>query len=144
MTRHFHVGDRSQAWKEADRIFPTDYTKDERKSDRAGYAVYVSTICDAWISDLGERLEINLPNGDTYMIWIDKPPMSEYMVDDALAVVSETLYQMDDNILPNTMKAFGLDEAREIVYAAYHKAYEYLKKYYPESKLIAKYNLQES
>ena len=53
---------REEAWREADKLFPTDYMKDEVKSERAGYPIYVSTADgnDSWISDLGTRLEVNV------------------------------------------------------------------------------------
>lgn len=62
-----------EAWEKADAIFPTDYEKDNERSDRAGYDIYKSTLegCNSWISDLGNRLEINLENGETVNIWID-------------------------------------------------------------------------
>lgn len=63
-----------RAWNEANRIFPTDYMKDEEKSVAAGYPIYFSTAegVNAWISDLGNRLEINLQDGKTVNIWIDE------------------------------------------------------------------------
>lgn len=60
------------AWEEADKIFPTDYIKDEEASLKAGYSVYRSTAINnsSYICDLGDRLEINLANGKTTNIWI--------------------------------------------------------------------------
>lgn len=70
-----------QAWKVADRIFPTDYIKDEKVSYEMGYPIYTSTLwgksCNAWISDLGARLEVNLDDGRTVNIWIDENYMEE-------------------------------------------------------------------
>jgi hypothetical protein len=61
------------AWKMVDEIFPTDYQKDETASERAGYPIYRSTAegVDAWISDLGRTLEINLDNGKTIRVNIE-------------------------------------------------------------------------
>jgi hypothetical protein len=61
------------AWAEADKIFPTDYEKDAAASERAGYPVYYSTAAgvNAWISDLGDRLEVNLPDGKSVNIWVE-------------------------------------------------------------------------
>lgn len=69
------VNSRVQAWREADRIFPTDYMKDEQASKKAGYDIYKSTADGngSWISDLGNRLEINLEDGSTTNIWIEEP-----------------------------------------------------------------------
>lgn len=62
-----------EAWSLANEIFPTDYMKNDEKSDRAGYDIYESTLdgSGAWISDLGSRLEINLDGGRTVNIWIE-------------------------------------------------------------------------
>ena len=63
------------AWNEAQRIFPTDYAEDKKRSKRAGYPIYHSTAdgVNAWISDLGNRLEVNLPDGKSVNIWIEAP-----------------------------------------------------------------------
>lgn len=67
---------REKALAIADRLFPTDYIYDSRRSERAGYPVLYSTLpgCDAWISDLGCRLEINYADGTTDMIIIEEIP----------------------------------------------------------------------
>ena len=78
MTRHIHVDSIAAAWKKADEIFPSDYEHDTKRSARAGYPVYFSTGAEyAWISELRERLELNMPNGDTVNIWIDAAPEIE-------------------------------------------------------------------
>ena len=63
------------AWEEANKIFPTDYEHDVSRSERAGYPIYYSTAngVNAWISDLGNRLEVNLPDGKSVDIWIQAP-----------------------------------------------------------------------
>lgn len=64
-----------KAWEAANKIFPTDYIKDDHSSRNAGYPVYRSTL-DAsatekfqpWycqIADLGNRLEVTV----TYADW---------------------------------------------------------------------------
>jgi len=73
MTKHFTVRSISEAWNKANEIFPTDYERDGDRSSRAGYPVYSSTADGHWydyICDLGDRLELNLSNGDTVNIWI--------------------------------------------------------------------------
>ena len=62
-----------EAWEKADEIFPTDYEKNNERSARAGYDIYESTLdsCNSWISDLGNRLEVNLESGESVNIWID-------------------------------------------------------------------------
>lgn len=72
------VNSREQAWKEADKLFPTDYIKDEQASERAGYPIYKSTADgnESWISDLGNRLEVNTIDSTwnkTTNIWIEEP-----------------------------------------------------------------------
>lgn len=81
MAKHIHVETVEQAWKEANKLFPTDYMKDDECSRNAGYPIYRSTatgMTNYWyntICDLGCRLEVNLCdakwNGETTNIWID-------------------------------------------------------------------------
>lgn len=75
ITGHIHVASAREAWQEVNKIFPSDYEQDADCSRRAGYPVYWSTRpgCMAWISDLGDRLEVNLDTGDTVNVWIDPP-----------------------------------------------------------------------
>jgi len=63
------------AWAEVQKIFPTRYEHDANRSERAGYPIYYSTASgvNAWISDLGNRLEVNLPDGKSVDIWIQSP-----------------------------------------------------------------------
>lgn len=67
------VDNKEAAWNLANRLFPTDYELDEERSQRAGYKIYHTTNPDmnAWISDLGDRLELNYPNGSSENIWIE-------------------------------------------------------------------------
>lgn len=46
------VSTRKRAWQLADKLFPTDYMKDERDSLRAGYPVFNTTSTDYIIRDL--------------------------------------------------------------------------------------------
>ena len=73
MTKHYTVKSITEAWSKANEIFPTDYERDAGRSSRSGYPVYSSTADGHWydyICDLGDRLELNLSNGDTVNIWI--------------------------------------------------------------------------
>ena len=136
-----------EAWKIADSIFNTDYIKDERRSNNAGYDIYHSTAfgVNAWISDLGDRLEVNLENGETVNIWIDsEPEFAEYQLADALEVISDAIYEIDDKILPNLQKVTGLDGAREKLYGAYAEIAKILKAQHPASKLYERYNLKDA
>lgn len=136
---------REQAWIEADNLFPTDYIKDETKSENAGYDIFCST-CDgvnAWISDLGNRLEINLVTGETVNIWIEEEPQfKEYQISDALEVVDNAIYEIDDKVDSELAEVTGIREARNKLYEAYKGIAKILKSQHPESELYAKYNLQ--
>ena len=63
------------AWAEVRKIFPTDYEYSTERSERVGYPIYYSKASgvNAWISDLGNRLEVNLPDGKSVSIWIEAP-----------------------------------------------------------------------
>lgn len=54
------VTSREQAWQEVNKIFPTDYEKDEAASARAGYDIYRHATLNPYsrICDLGCRLEV--------------------------------------------------------------------------------------
>lgn len=68
-----NVTDKAVAWEEADRIFPTDYEKDEQASQRAGYDIYRHPTLNPLnqIADLGDRLEVTTADGaETVNIWI--------------------------------------------------------------------------
>lgn len=140
------VRSKSEAWEKADIIFPTDYIKDEARSARAGYDIYYST-CDgvnAWISDLDSRLEVSLENGETVNIWIDGPTFKEYQLSDALEVIDEAIYEIDDKVNRELAEVTGIEEARNKLYGAYSQIAKILKEYYPDSKLYEEYNLQEA
>nr|DAL85289.1 MAG TPA: hypothetical protein [Caudoviricetes sp.] len=71
------VNSKEQAWIEVNKIFPTDYEKDESSSQRAGYDIYRHPTLNYYsrICDLGDRLEVltgeygeNVTN-----IWIEEP-----------------------------------------------------------------------
>jgi hypothetical protein len=54
------VNSREQAWAEANKLFPTDYEKDESASSRAGYDIYRHPTLNYYsrICDLNDRLEV--------------------------------------------------------------------------------------
>jgi len=71
MTKHIHTTSSREAWEAAQEMIPS-VTKTEAGSARAGYSIYTSdTDPREWVSDLGDRLEVNRVNGDTVNIWID-------------------------------------------------------------------------
>ena len=141
------VRSRKEAWDKADVIFPTDYIKDEIRSKRAGYDIYYSTAkgVNAWISDLGNRLEVNLETGETVNIWIEEEPkFKEYQIADALSVISTAIYEIDDQIDSKLADVTGIKEARDKLYGAYKVIANILKEQYPDSKLYEDYNLQDA
>lgn len=141
------VNSKEQAWIEADKLFPTDYIKDETKSENAGYDIYCST-CDgvnAWISDLDSKLEVNLENGETVNIWIEEEPQfKEYQISDALEVIDDAIYEIDDKVNSKLAEITGIKEARNKLYNAYEEIAKILKSQHPNSELYAKYNLQNA
>lgn len=141
------VNSREQAWIEADNLFPTDYIKDETKSENAGYDIYCST-CDgvnAWISDLEYRLEINFATGKTVNIWIEEEPQfKEYQISEALEVIDDAIYEIDDKVNSKLAEITGIKEARNKLYEAYKEIAKILKSQHPDSELYAKYNLQNA
>lgn len=140
------VNSRDQAWIEADKLIPTDYIKDEMKSEAAGCDIYYST-CDgvnAWISDLEDRLEINLATGETVNIWIEEPQFKEYQISDALEVINDAIYEIDDKVNSKLAEITGIREARNKLYDAYKEIAKILKSQHPESELYARYNLQNA
>lgn len=70
---------KAEAWKLVDSIFPTDYDYNSVLSADAGYSIYTPTVenINAWISDLGNRLEVNMPDGETTNVWIDSEITTE-------------------------------------------------------------------
>lgn len=136
-----------EAWATADEIFPTDYTKDESASTSAGYDIYRSTASgsNAWISDLGDRLEINLDTGRTVNIWIEQEPQfTEWQIADALKEISNAIYKIDDNITLKLQEATGIDKAVSQLYGAYAKIAKIIKEQHPDSKLYDMYNLKDA
>lgn len=76
------VTSRDAAWAEVNKIFPTDYEKDEASSARAGYDIYRHPTLNYYnrICDLGCRLEVltgesgeNVTN-----IWIEETDAQDY------------------------------------------------------------------
>ena len=141
------VRSKNEAWNKADVIFPTGYIKDEVRSKKAGYDIYYSTVqsVHAWISDLGDRLEVNLETGETINIWIEEEPrFKEYQIADALEVINDAIYNIDDKVSSKLADVTGIKEARDKLYGAYKVIAKILKEQYPDSKLYEDYNLQDA
>lgn len=75
MTNHVHVFSNADAWNVV-KTHIQDASKDDQASSRAGYDVFRSeSDFYSYICDLGDRLEVNLSNGDTLNVWIDEKPV---------------------------------------------------------------------
>lgn len=72
------VNSREKAWEEANKLFPTDYEKDESSSERAGYSVYRHHELNYYnrICDLGCRLEV-IVNDEVVNIWIEEDTIEQ-------------------------------------------------------------------
>lgn len=141
------VKSRKEAWDKADILFPTDYNKDESRSKKAGYDIFYSTAAgvNAWISDLGDRLEVNLESGETINIWIDEDPkFSESQIADALSVIDNAIYDIDDKVDGKLADKTGITAARDALYGTYKEIAKILKAQHPESPLYSRYNLQDA
>ena len=105
------------AWAEVQKIFPTRYEHDANRSERAGYPIYYSTAADvnAWISDLGNRLEVNLPDGKSVNIWIQAP---------AEAATSDSTKDTEDS--GSATKEERRETAKRIQRLAYFYTVEYV------------------
>lgn len=82
----------AEAWEAANKMFPTDYQKDEESSQRAGYPIYRSTAADHYsfyICDLNDRLEVNM-NGESVNIWIREEEQGEDIEVTVIAKTGET------------------------------------------------------
>ena len=105
------------AWAEVQKIFPTRYEHDASRSERAGYPIYYSTAAsvNAWISDLGNRLEVNLPDGKSVNIWIQAP---------AEAATSDSTKDTEDS--GSATKEERRETAKRIQRLAYFYTVEYV------------------
>lgn len=75
-----------EAWAAVDRIFPRDYAQHSLSSQRAGYPIFRSTDPEycGYICDLGDRLEVNLQDGQSLNFWYETEEDAEpkpYRVD---------------------------------------------------------------
>ena len=106
------------AWAEVQKIFPTRYEHDASRSERAGYPIYYSTAASvsAWISDLGNRLEVNLPDGKSVDIWIQAP---------AEAATSDSTKDTEDS--GSATKEERRETAKRIQRFTYYYTKEYVR-----------------
>lgn len=167
--KHYTVKTKDEAFEIAAKYMPFDYELDD--VSKAVYPVY-RTVRHMWdqpsgdwayycyICDLGNTLEVNIVNEkwEPTTVYIDiksaddesddksenKPEYAEYMIADLLESIDDILYIIDDKILPSVFDDMIGKDVRDRIYAGYGSAYKYLKRAYPESKLIDEYNLKYS
>ena len=120
MKTSYTVNSVKAAWSKANEIIPCDYMHDSDRSRRAGYDIYFSTSDSiiAWISDLGDRLEVNLPNGESVNVWIEEEEETaeveaEAEAEDVALAPAEDACVWDDD--GNTVEAES--EARQMIEA---------------------------
>jgi hypothetical protein len=94
ITTHIPAHSVKEAWEIVNKYFPSDYEKDEKCSEKAGYPVYRSTsesLPNAYynyICDLGNCIEINLCDedwqGSTIRVEIREPEQEEVKLEEAV------------------------------------------------------------
>ena len=77
--KFYEVKSVREAWAKVNELFPTDYHYDSERSYNAGYPIYYTTSSmhhALWVSDLGDRLEVNLMEKDygyvSFNVWINE------------------------------------------------------------------------
>lgn len=86
----YTVKNMQQAWNKVNEIFPTDYEKDVKSSEHAGYPVYRSTAEGHYydyICDLNDRLEVNLSTGESINVWVKPEKVAEESNDESCIMV---------------------------------------------------------
>ena len=108
---HFHAMNKNEAWALANRLFKTDYAVDAKASEQAGYDIYMSTLAGSneHITDLGDRLELNLDN-ETINIWInDKVMLDAETIGDINSALCELRSLADLLRIENANRLTALD-----------------------------------
>lgn len=138
------VPSKSQAWKKIRELSDDVFNLDVASSDKAGYKVYRSlNNPETWMSDLNDRFELNTPEG-TRNVWIDPDTaytFDEYELSDALRVISNAVYDIDDNVSDALLESTNLGQARKLLYDTYAQIKEILDQNFPDSDLYRDYNL---
>lgn len=118
--------------------------EDTDRTERAGHPIWATEMSYEWVSDLGDRLEVN-QHADSVNIWIDRThKIAEYQLADALEIISDCIYELDDKVSTIVKDCTGIGEARNKLYGAYKEIRDILDKKFPESKLYEKYNLKDA
>lgn len=134
-----------QAWEIVFKIMPGNYEKNSCASARAGYDIYISDD-DAgnWVSDLGDRLEVNFNDGRTVNVWIESvKPFAESEIGAAICEINDAIYSIEDNITPRLMHATRIENALAALRGAIEDLTGILRDDYPASVLFEIYHLDE-
>lgn len=120
--------------------------QDDERTKRAGYPILVGGPRDKWISDLNDRLEVNDLN-ETLNIWIDPlKNLVPYQIEDALEIIDDLLYTIDDKFPGVLEDNTGMKEARKLIYGCYKQIKDIIDTKYPQEcePLIKRFNLNEA
>lgn len=82
------VKSKEDAWFIANLIMKHDYELDSERSKNAGYPIYFTTEKggDSWISDLGDRLEVNIGANST-SIWMEEAKCVVKNLEDRIVIL---------------------------------------------------------
>ena len=111
-----------EAWNKAYELMKSGYSYDKNASQRAGYPIYMSddSNSNAHVSDLGDRLEVNLDDGKSINIWIKG--LDQYTKEVLDRVLDDFIYEIEDKVDHEFRARTGIDEMID-------KAYEIGKKW---------------
>ena len=116
--------------------------KDADRSERAGYPIYENGVYNEWVSDLGDRLEVN-QGAESMNIWIDPVrDVTTYDIEETARVINEAIYEIDDKICDAIQANTGIGKARELLYAAWAELADIVDKKFPESDLVKRFNMR--
>jgi len=122
----------------------TNLYQDMERTERAGYPIWATEKTYEWVSDLGDRLEVN-QHSDSVNIWIDSThKVTESQIRDALSIISDCIYDIDDKVPTIIENATSIGKARDLLYKAYSEIRDILDKKFPDSELYKEYNLKEA
>jgi hypothetical protein len=110
------VKNEREAWKLAAEIFGCAYERDAEASQRAGYSIYRGqTDVNCWISDLGNRIELNMADGSTICIWIE-PEERLYTAAEVRKIITETKQELEAvEKITEAVKSMDITETADAV-----------------------------
>jgi hypothetical protein len=105
-----------EAWKMAAEIFGCSYELDAEASKNAGYSIYRgNTDVDCWISDLGNRIELNMADGSTICIWIEEEE-KRYTAAEVRQIITYAKQELEAvEKITETVKSMDITETADAV-----------------------------